>query len=77
MFRSGIILSDMKRNAFKTLREWRKSWDLTQAEAARLFGMSQSKYCKVEIGMQPPRPKVGKRMADKTGVPFEVVMHVS
>jgi len=70
------ILRDMKRTRYKTLKEWRQSWALTQAEAGRLFGCSQSAYSKAETGFQTPRAPLAKRMADKTGVPLEVVLQV-
>ncbi len=63
--------------AFKTLKDWRSSWGLTQVEAARLLGISQSAYQKAEGGSQAPRAPLGKRIADRTGVPFEVVMQVA
>ncbi len=59
------------------MKEWRGSWGLTQVEAARLLGISQSAYQKAEGGSQAPRAPLGKRIADRTGVPFEVVMQVA
>lgn len=66
----------MKRAKFHNLKAWRSSWGLTQAEAGRLLGISQSKYAKTELGHQRPKAPLGKRISDRTGVPFEVVMLV-
>lgn len=75
--RNWNLSSDhMKRRSFNTLKAWRASWGLTQSEAARLLGISQSKYNKTERCSQRPKAPLGKRIADKTGVPFEVVMQV-
>ena len=66
-----------QRRPTKTLRQWRHGVALTQTDAARLFGVSQSYYSKVELGQNAPNPRLAKRIADKTGVPLESVLNVA
>lgn len=68
----------MKRTkTYPSLRAWRAALGLNQRDAAQLLGMTQSLYSKIEVGQNAPRPKRGKTIADKTGVPFESVMGVA
>jgi len=57
-----------------TLLAWRRGARLNQREAARIFGVSQTVWWRIETGLRPPRPKLGKAIADKTGVPLERVL---
>ncbi len=47
---ADMAFIEMKIALAKLLRECRKSADLTQAEAAKLFGSSQSRVAKMEAG---------------------------
>lgn len=70
--------SVMKRiKPYATLKAWRTARGLNQRDAARLLGMTQSLYSKIELGQNTPRPKRGKNISEKTGVPFETVMGVA
>jgi transcriptional regulator with XRE-family HTH domain len=63
-------------NKPQTLREWRESRGLSQAEAAELVGTNQARWSKYEHG-SIPRPGRLKRIAKVTGVPVEVLAGVA
>lgn len=70
--------SIMKRiTSYPSLKAWRTALDLSQSDAAKLLGMTQSLYSKTESGQNAPRPKRAKSISNKTGVPFEAVMGVA
>lgn len=59
----------------QTLKAWRHSMKLSQAQAADLFGIHQSLWSKYERG-SIPHPHRIKRLATLTGVPVEVLAGV-
>ncbi len=68
----------MKRNRiYPTLRAWRLGARLNQQEAARVLGVSQSFYSKLERGLQYPDRRNAKLISDKAGVPLETVLGLS
>lgn len=68
----------MKRiRTYSSLRAWRAAHTMNQREAAQALGLSQPTYARVEGGRGAPRPERGKRISEKTGVPFEIVMGVA
>lgn len=71
---------DMKRIKTCTalsLKEWRQMRGLSQREAAKKLGLSQSMYARAELGRVHPRPQRAKAISIKTGVSFESLMGVA
>lgn len=67
----------MKRiTSYASLRDWRAAHALSQREAARALRISQSMYARAELG-RGMRPKRGKAISERTGVPFEIIMGVA
>jgi transcriptional regulator with XRE-family HTH domain len=68
-----------KRNqrAYRSLAEYRQAYNLTQREAAKQFGVSQSAWSKMEAGNRHPRPERAKLLMEHTGVPLEVLMGIA
>lgn len=55
-------------NRFATaLRNYRKARGLRQGDAARLAGLSQATYCKIELGNCSPRLSTAERVATSLG----------
>lgn len=71
-----MVIRNRKR-PFASLREWRDELGLDQDDAALILGLSQSYYSRVERQLMAPKPKLAKRIADKTGVPLEEVLGVA
>ncbi len=68
----------MKRvKAYASLKDWRTAQELNQREAARLLGVTQALYARVELRRGAPRPQRAKVISEKTGVPFEILMGVA
>jgi transcriptional regulator with XRE-family HTH domain len=65
-----------KLKRYPTIKHWRLDARLNQREAATILRISQAAYWRLEAGIRPPRPRVGKAIADKTGVSFESIMGV-
>ena len=59
---------------YRSLEEWRKANGLSQEKAGQLFGMAQGHWSVVEDGSRPPRPKLAKRIADRTGVSVVTIL---
>lgn len=68
----------MKRiKPYASLKAWRDAQALNQREAARLLGVSQALYARVELRRGAPRPRRAKTISEQTGVPFEILMGVA
>lgn len=68
----------MKRvKTYASLKAWRADHEMNQREAARLLGVTQALYARVELGRGTTRPVKAKAISDKTGVPFEILMGVA
>lgn len=63
-----------KKQTYSSLKAWREDHDLSQREAARILGVSQAGWSKIELGIRRPRRDLAKRLLKKTGVPVEVLM---
>ena len=59
---------------FRTLRAWRRAHRLSQERAAKLLGLSQSHYSKIERRTHALTGKKAKRVTKKTGVPLAVLV---
>lgn len=60
-----------------SLLAWRTAKGFNQHEAAVFLGISQAYYCKLERGDQTPRPKIARRLMDRTGVPLEELLGIA
>jgi transcriptional regulator with XRE-family HTH domain len=61
----------MAARRFRSLAAYRDALDLSQAEAARLIGITQSKWSRIESGRTTPSLVLAQRLAARTGVPLE------
>lgn len=59
---------------FRSLLEYREANELSQRDAARLFGVSQAVWSLWERRQQRPHPRNLERLINGTGVPLEVLM---
>jgi len=62
---------------YPTLKHWRDAQGMNQRDAAKILGMTQSEYSKLEIGRRTPRPKRAAAIMEKTGVPLEALMGIA
>jgi transcriptional regulator with XRE-family HTH domain len=53
------------------LRLYRERTGLSQARAAKLVGISQNHWCRIERGEVFASPEIAQALADLTGVRFE------
>lgn len=58
------------------LRVFRATYDLSQAAAAKKFGVSPSHWSLLEDGKRVPSPTVAQRLAKATGAPLEILLGV-
>lgn len=66
------------RRPYPTLRHWREAQGLSQREAAKALGMSQSGYGKLEMRKRAPQTGArAKQLMEETGVPLEWLMGLS
>jgi len=63
-----------RRRRHPSLLAWRRHLRLNQRDAAVILRISQATYGRFELGVRAPKPRLGKAIAEKTGVPFEKVM---
>lgn len=64
----------MKRKQIHPLRSFRETHRLSQAEAAKQFGVSQITWSRLERGLHRPRRALALQLIRKTGVSVEVLM---
>jgi transcriptional regulator with XRE-family HTH domain len=57
-----------------SLAAWRRFHGFSQHDAARVLGISQSYYSKLETHEQSPRRAMMKALTAKTGVPVDALM---
>jgi len=59
---------------YANLLSWRRDLRLSQTEAAKILGMSQKSYSRLETGQRFVKGKVAAQLMDRTGVPLEVLV---
>lgn len=59
-----------------SLAEYRRACNLSQRDAARLFGISQASWSLFESGRAHPRSKLAAKLRDKTGIPLETLLGI-
>jgi DNA-binding XRE family transcriptional regulator len=64
------------RTPAKSLKGWRLRHNLDQREAARIIGVSQTTFARMENLKRYPRPSLAKRMKVITGLSIEVIMGI-
>ncbi len=67
----------MRVQPHSSLAAWRRAQGFDQHEAAAFLEISQSYYCKLERGDQTPRPKIARRLVDRTGVPLDELLGIA
>lgn len=58
---------------YPNLHAFREAHGLSQREAARQFGVSQSCWSKIELGQRIPRKELMEKLMTEAGVPLEVL----
>ena len=74
-FRKQVIKAAATR--YPTLEAWREAANLSQMEAAKLLGISQTYYGRLERGEQVAVREKARNIMAKTGVPVEVLVGLS
>lgn len=59
---------------YPNLKAWREAANLTQRQAAKVLGISQTYYGRLELGTQHAPGKRAKTITQTTGVPLEVIV---
>lgn len=59
---------------YPTLKAWRDATNLNQRDAAKLLGISQTYYGRLERGLQIATGRRAKFLREKTGVSIEVLV---
>lgn len=62
------------RGPFQSVAAWRAAHTLNQREAAKVLGVSQAYYSRLERGLRRPVEDDLKRIAITTSVPIEVLV---
>ena len=62
---------------YPDLWTWRHTARLTQAEAAKILGISQTYYGRIESGRYVPPCERAKTITAKTGVPLDAIVGVA
>ncbi len=60
-----------------SLKAWREGLGLNQRDAASVFGISQSCWSKIELGIRAPRKDLARRLIAVTGVPADILMGIA
>jgi len=69
-------LPRVKKDKGYHLRMFRAAHDLTQAQAAQLFGVSASHWSLMEDGKRTASPEIAAEMAKAMAVPIEIFLDV-
>lgn len=70
------FMTKQKQARHTTLKDWRKSHALTQAEAAKRLAISQPTYSRFEARQRTPHPQAAKVISAKTGIPVLCVLGI-
>jgi len=65
------------RRAYPNLSAWRQAHGLSQREAAKILGISQTYYSRLERGTQAARPTIAKQILAAVNVPLETLVGVA
>lgn len=67
-------MASIKERTYPTLAAWRDALGLSQMEAARVLGISQTRYSRLERRVANTRGKTARKIWRQTGVPVEVLV---
>lgn len=67
-------MTSVKERTFPTLAAWRDALGLSQMEASRVLGISQTRYSRLERRISATRGKTARRIWKQTGVPVAVLV---
>lgn len=59
---------------YPNLETWRREHGLSQRQAAKALGVSQTKYCRLERKMLTATGELAKRIIKETRVPIETLV---
>jgi hypothetical protein len=62
---------------YPTLLVWRLALNLNQRDAARILGVNQTRYSRLERGVTTTKGAEAKRIIQRTGVPLKVLAGVA
>jgi len=69
-----IDMGEVTSHTFRSLRAWRRAHRLSQERAAKMLGLSQSHYSKIERRTHALTGKRAKSVSKKTTVPLEMLV---
>lgn len=64
------------RVAYTNIIAWRDAHGLTQEQAAKAFGISNSHLCNIERGLRAPGRQLALHIAALTNVPLESLLQL-
>lgn len=67
----------MSRKRIHPLKAYRDLYRISQDEAAKRFGISQSEWSRLERGAHRPNRRLCRRLIAETGASLEVLMGVA
>lgn len=67
-------MTNVTSRPYPDLKTWRDAKDLSQHEAAKLLGISQTYYGRLERREQAATGKRAKVIMEMTGVPLEILV---
>ena len=70
-------MPDILNRPYPDLFTWREAKRLSQTDAAKLLGISQSTYSRMERGVKFLRGPIAKRIMEQTGVSLEKLVGVA
>lgn len=59
---------------YPTILAWRDALDLSQKDAAKVLGISQSHLCNIEKGVRLAGRRLAKRISATANVPLETLL---
>jgi len=65
-----------RRPTFVSLKAFRKAYELSQRDAAKVVAITQAEWCRFESGQRRPTPDLAARMAKLTGVPLATLLGI-
>ncbi len=64
------------KRSYPSLKAWRDANQLTQREAARILGISQPSYCRLETGQYYPPRDLVKQIVEVANIPLELLFNL-
>lgn len=67
-------MTNVSARPYPDLKSWRRAYGYSQDQAAKILGISQTYYGRLERRIQTATGKRAKQIMDVTGVPLEVLV---